>query len=300
MVIIVEELRNILNNIVEVANSNLSKDEKHTSYSNLWTRYHKLSNQLNIDLDEAHNLMLVLKNDSYAVNQLTIAKPVDGQCFNRLIDALDNNSGISVNDALNILNWTINNTLMNLAPILKQLGINAWNDGLDGYCEIAQAISLIPLERLGLKVTKNNATDCFKYPYNHAFGTVTFPILENGVIVEKTYLIDCTYRQFFSTVYCNEGMYYAINSDKFAPDAGYFANKVFAAQLICDGYIELTRDNALQYGLPFYKASLNIHNCDKVCNIDFYNNIKNIASDYAAKPYELEGFDLSTPGQYRR
>ena len=52
-----EELRNILENIAEIANSEMSKDQKHSSFSYLWTKYHKLSNQLNIDLDEAHNLM---------------------------------------------------------------------------------------------------------------------------------------------------------------------------------------------------------------------------------------------------
>lgn len=296
-----EELNRILENMAELAhNEELSRDQKHYSYAYLWTRYHKLSQQLGIDMQEGHNMMVILKNATFVINQDTIKKEVDISCFERVINALNNNSGISEYDAINVLNWTVNNTLENLDSILNQLNINVWTDSLDGYCEIAQAISLIPLERLGLKVTKNNATDCFKYPYNHVFGTVTFPILENGLIVEKTYLIDCTYRQFFSTVYCNEGMYYYISDNRIAPDPGYFANKVLAQEILANGYCELTRENALLYGMPFFKAGLDIEKCDRIVNMDFYNNIKNITSNYAAKPYELKGFNLNIPIHYRR
>jgi len=296
MVRFMDELNELIYNIIKISNSQLDKDEKHKVLSNLWGQYHILSEKLNTSQDEVNDLIFTLRNKSFSVNQDTIKKDMTNDTFKSfctLRNALNNDKGIKEDDAINILNWTIVNTLDNLNSFLCQLGINAYRDCLDGYCEPAQAISIMPLENLGLKVTKNKAQDCFGYCYNHAFGTVTFPIDIDGKIVEKTYLVDPTYRQFFSTVYCNEGMYYS--QHKVAPDVGYFADKDFAKELLANGFIELTEESSKLYGLPFYKASLSLDSINKPCDIDFLTSILTKTSSYSARSYQLDGFNLNPP-----
>ena len=159
----------------------------------------------------------------------------------------------------------------------------------------------MPLENLGLEVTKNSATTCFNYPFNHVFGTVTFPYQDDGRVVDKTYLIDSTYRQFFSTIRCNEGRYYIEEENtnlKVAPDPGYFVTDInFAKTLMKDGYIELNSENAKKYGEPFYKAGISLKNIKSLHNssIDYYSNIIFNNEDYKVNKNELDGLNLVFP-----
>lgn len=286
-----EELKEILNSIIDVSSKNLDNKKKHNLLKELWTRYYKLANKLNIELIEEYNLSLILEQESFIVKQDSIKKGIDYELLNKSIEKIKNNCEISELEAINILNWSVENTKDNLSTVLKQLGKNVESDSLSSFCEISQAISLIPLENIGIKVTKNKASECFKYPYNHAFGTATFNIIENDEIIKKTYLIDITYRQFFTTVKCNEGMYYKKNS--IAPDPGYFADENFARSLLKNGYVELNEQTAKLYGLPFYMASLPLLSIPE--DIDFYKNIINIHGRYSANKSDLEGFNLESP-----
>ena len=152
----------------------------------------------------------------------------------------------------------------------------------------------MPLENIGLEVTKNSATGSFDYPFNHAFGTVTFPY--NGAT--KTYLIDTTYRQFFTTNRCNEGRYYQEEENtglKVAPDPGYFVeDKDFARSLMRNGYIELTEETATKYGEAFNKASIPLKDIDKIndSNINYYQRILNDREDYKISSGELDGLNV--------
>ena len=292
-----EQLKKYISDIYVIANQQINNNEKSAMISKLLTDYYKFANKLNVEPDEINDLILFLKNKSFIIQSPIKEKNIDLQCFSNLKYALENNIGIKETDAINILNWTVNNTLSNLDGFLKFLGTKVWQDNLDGYCELCQSISLIPLEKLGLKVTKNTAQDCFMYPFNHAFGTVTFPINMNNNIIYKTYLVDVSYRQFFSTAYCNEGMYY---TKRIAPDPGYFTDKDFASELLSNGFIELNSKTAELYGLPFYKSSLSLGEKNKVCNINFYEQILTRSSNYLSKDFELIDFNLEIPSQYKK
>ena len=284
-----EELNQMLSLIMEIADKDIDNDQKHKLISELWTNYYKLASLLNVELDE--NVSLLLENSSFIVKQDSIKKEIDYELLNETIKKIKNNWGIAEEEAINLLNWTIENTKSNLSTILNQLGRDVESDSLSGFCEVAQALTLMPLENIGIKVTKNNATDCFEYPHNHAFGTATFNIIEDNNLVEKTYLIDATYRQFFTTSRCNTGLYYKKNGS--SPDPGYFANEKFARNLLKNGYIELNEITAKLYGLPFYKSSLSI-NSDAI-DIDYYNNIINGVSIYLATPSDIEDFNIDFP-----
>lgn len=183
---------------------------------------------------------------------------------------------------------------MNARRGFETLGMDIKNNSLNGFCELGQALSLMPLENIGLEVTKNSATGSFDYPFNHAFGTVTFPY--NGAT--KTYLIDTTYRQFFTTNRCNEGRYYQEEENtglKVAPDPGYFVeDENFARSLMRNGYIELTEETATKYGEAFNKASIPLKDIDKINdrNINYYQRMLNDREDYKISDGELEGLNI--------
>lgn len=161
---------------------------------------------------------------------------------------------------------------MNARRGFETLGIDTKNNSLNGFCELGQTLSLMPLENIGLEVTKNSAT--------------------------KTYLIDTTYRQFFTTNRCNEGRYYQEEENtglKVAPDPGYFVeDKDFARSLMRNGYIELTEETATKYGEAFKKASIPLKDIDKIndSNINYYQRILNDREDYKISSGELEGLNV--------
>ncbi len=299
-------LEKILKEIIEVYDNNTDNDIRHNLASLLWTEYYKISRKENRTLDEAYNLYMMLENESYIINQKPDFKKINDEEIIKSIDELKlvlekNNDmfkhGISNECANTILKWIVYNTRNNF----KKIGVNLENNSLNGYCEIGQLISILPLEKLGLKVTKNQANICFDYPYNHCFGTVSLPILENNEIIEKEYLIDTTYRQFFTTVRCNEGRYYTKEENTLletSPNPGYFnINKEFAQELMKKGYVFLNEKNAEYYGKPFYLSSLKKEKINKKCiDINFYEKIINDTTrEYKLKKEYLEELNIEFP-----
>ena len=299
-----ETLKEILNTIMEVYNEDLDNDKKHQLLSTLWTRYYKLSEKLNIKLDEAYNLYLIGENESYIIYQEPERKRIDNKKLEIALNhynEIKNNGfkeGLTEEEIKILLDYSVENARKSF----ENLGINVKTNSLNGLCELGQALTIMPLENLGIEVTKNSATACFNYPFNHVFGTVTFPYQDNGRVIDETYLIDSTYRQFFSTMRCNEGRYYTEEENtnlKVAPEPGYFITDIdFAKTLMKDGYIELTKDNAKKYGEAFYKASIplkELYKLDTKDNKDYYSLILLDNADYIVRKSELEGLNLEFP-----
>ena len=298
-----ENLKEILNTIISVYNENLPNDKKHQLLSSLWTRYYKLSEKLNIKLNEAYNLYLIGENESYIIYQEPERKRIDNKKLEIALNhynEIKNNGfkeGLTDEEIKTLLDYSVENARKSF----DNLGINVKTNSLNGLCELGQALTIMPLENLGLEVTKNSASLCFNYPFNHVFGTVTFPYQDNDRVIDKTYLIDSTYRQFFSTMRCNEGRYYTEEENtnlKVAPDPGYFITDIdFAKTLMKDGYIELTKENAKKYGEAFYKASISLKNIKSLhnLNIDYYSNIIFNNEYYKVNKNELEGLNLVFP-----
>lgn len=285
-----EILNNILLGIMEVYNQDLSNDKKHQVLSDLWTKYYKLSEKTGIKLDFAYQLYLIGESESYIINQEPERFIVNKEELNKAISDLKNNKDLTLDEIDTLLQASVENARSSFA----NLGIDVKTNSLNGFCELGQALSLMPLESLGLKVTKNTAKESFGYPFNHAFGTVTFPY--NGG--EITYLIDSTYRQFFTTNRCNEGRYHQEEENtklKVAPDPGYFIeDEFFARNLMRNGYVLLTKENATKYGEAFYKASLSLEKQENLnnSNINYYQNIISSKENYKADKEELEGLNL--------
>lgn len=299
-----KELNKILDKI-----ENLYYDEdlanKQKDLLNLWTKYYQLSSSYNIELSRAYDLYLLGENVSYVLDaklnyNKNLIVPVE------IINKLKDNNGISMDEANIFLSWIVNRTWNNLS----YFGIDMSRNSLNGFCEFAQLSSLYTLEKMGLNVTKNTAEDSFGYLFHHAFGTVEIPIEKNGVVSNQLFLIDPTYKQFFTAVRCNHGRFYAKEENTgmiVAPDPGYFMKsdkeKEVSEQIIKNGYILLTEEVANIYGSGFKKASISLENFDMhdiISNYDgeFYiNMIKNTSKDYCADLSELKdyGFDLDIP-----
>ncbi len=288
------ELKELLNEIIKEYNGELSNDEKYSRVTLLWEKYYELKNSLNVDLDDDYNLLLMFENDCYRIEQKpTIEEPdkeLVVESLKHLDEAKSNNVGIDEAEAKNILDYVLYYTRRNFT----YLGVDIKKHSMNGFCELAQSLSIRPFEDLGLKVTKNLAENDFGYMEHHAFGTVTFPINENGRVVDRTYLIDPTYRQFFTSTRCHEGMYYIKDKDtnKYKkPDPGYFVENIeFAKELMSRGYIELNSENAKTYGSAFSQAS-----SIDISKINYYENIVNSTSDYVLSEKEMEGLSVDFP-----
>lgn len=265
-----EKLKAILDEIDKTCNENLDESMKKYILGNLWKRYNIEKN--NIICDEI-----------YIIDQEPTYEKVNLESVRNAISNLKDGSA-TIDDAEALLKWNVQNTREGLT----KLGLNIKKDSLDGYCELSQLLSIYPLEELGLEVTKNTARYCFDYPYNHAFGTVKIPVIENGNKIDKYFLIDVTYRQFFVREKCSKIQYYL--DDMIAPSVGFFVkDKQFAKTLIRDGFIELTPSIAKEYGEPFTKAGLDY------TNIDYFDSIINCKSDYVLSTSEIGDLNVKLP-----
>ncbi len=297
-----DELKEILHDIMNVYNTVKNNDSRHQMVSKLWTLYYRKSKQADIILPEAYNLYLMTENESYIIDQSPSEEEPDYEkcryIFNKLRaiqDPKQHKEGLTEKEVHTILQFIIYNTRM----YFQKLGANLSNGSLNGFCELGQILTLRFFGDLGFQVTKNQAEQCFKYPYNHAFGTVTFPVIKHGKIINQSYLIDTTYRQFFATNRCNEGRYDTVEENtglSTAPDPGYFVkDKEFAKELLYNGYIRLDSVTAKKYGEPFYMASLKKEEAMEKKNIslNFYSNIlNNGASEYKISKQEMAELDI--------
>lgn len=307
-----DKLNEIVMKIMECYQSNLENDDMYKKVSELWTEYYQISNKLGKKIDFAYQLYLMCENECYSIYQKPIIKNIDeyklNLAINHLREALKKNyngivDGISYDEVYCILDFVVTS----VRKRFEILGVDIENNSLNGFCELGQALSIMPFENMGLEVTKNKASDVFGYHLNHAFGTVKFPIKENGILMEDTFLIDTTYRQFFSSVRCNEGRYYTKeeNTGKIAnPDPGYFVDDInFAKNLMANGYVRLDLKTAYLYGHSFYLSSLNKEDLKikKNRNYDYYSAILDNSSDYCVSYDELEGLEFDFPdSNYRK
>ena len=70
-------LKDILNAIMDVYNQDLDNETKHNLLSSLWTKYYKLSSELDVSLPSAYNLYLLGENESYIIYQEPESKKID-------------------------------------------------------------------------------------------------------------------------------------------------------------------------------------------------------------------------------
>lgn len=262
--------------IMDIAKSKVDDKEKRNILSGLLAKYYKYCYDNGIEncdsevYDKGFNdlgnysYIFECRPDIFNVDEAKTLNAV-----NHLKEALENNRGISEEEAKQLLDWSVQKARTILD---KDCYFGIMEDSLEGLCGISQMLTLAPFLEIGAKVTINNAYKFGDKVGNHAFGTVSFPIEKEGRIIEKQYLIDASYRQFFTTARCNYGRYYDLNKTS-GPDAGYYVNRfpngdVVAKQILEKGYTELTDEALEMYGGSFLMSRLNINTKDDSVSIN--------------------------------
>ena len=195
--------------------------------------------------------------------------------------------GLTNEQALELLRWTVNNTRDNLAfEGMNSRGVSEdvyGNSSLMGACGFSQFSTLYPLEQLGLKVTINNVGQfCGE---RHACGTVVIPIRDEGKIIEKRFLLDCTYRQFFTLPF-NVAARYLSHS----PSVGFFVSLdekqiEFAKELLKNGFVEASEENMEKYFKPFFYGATKV---DGILSVDKRIDEINFTEEIERKQEEFD------------
>lgn len=234
--------------------------------------------------------------DIYMVEQLPERFEINGE----LLKQINISEGLTIEQALELLKWTVNNTRDNLiAEGESSKGIPEdvyGNSSLVGACGFSQFSTLYPLKQLGLEVTINNVGQvCGE---RHAYGTVVIPIRSDGKIINKRFLLDCTYRQFFTLPF-NVAARYLSHS----PSVGFFVSQdeeqiKFAKELLKNGFVYASSENIEKYLKPFFYACTsvdNIYDIDKKfddANVSEVIENKQEEFDYEENEFIEWGFNL--------
>ena len=206
---------------------------------------------------------MLFKKEEFIIESKPTRTIINDEQLKTVTEHINNGieDGLSEEEIKVLLDWTVENTRQNLE---KYTGQSIMDDSLFGLCGFGRTSSLLPFERI-FKETYNSTTD-FAYvveELKHAFGTITFPLKTNEGIIEKQYLVDTTFRQFFKKIMCEKPEYKT--NGTFEMDPGYFlCNKIrktkesinLAIQLLKKGYIELTDENLKLYIDSFMYSSI--------------------------------------------
>ena len=250
-----------------IAHSNIPN--KHEELSKIYTEYLKYCYENNIkdeiNIFEYGPLSYIIESKPliFDVNEEHVEN-----AFKHLEEVIKNNEsglidGISLEEAETILHWNVQNARKSMA----KNEANFENASLTGYCGFAQSMTLLPMIEMGLEVTINNVENFPQAKYRHAFGTVKIPIKENDKVYYKQFLLDASYRQYFTSVECSTGRFYLDNCTH-SPSAGYYVcqteeGKNMASTILKYGFIELTPQIAKLYGSGFSCESLSLETLEK-------------------------------------
>ena len=300
-----QELLKLLLEILQLPGS----QEKVNKFIQVYNKYSLFCYQHNL---ENYDYELTSKSDSLFIVESSpiiyeIKENEKNQALENLYSVLKNvgigkKDGISENEAKII----IESVVQNARDILSKKMDNFQNSSLTGFCGYAQALTVFPLQEVGLETTVNNVSNLPDCKYRHAFATCIIPIKENGKCYKKQYLIDITYRQFFKAINCNEGRFYESDErfkNHIGPTAGYYVCQTkegisFASELLKKGYIELNEQNARIYGYGFSCESINLsttkREIKKISNHSGKEYIKTINNKKLHEELDFERNEIET------
>lgn len=296
--ITLEDIRqNIKNNIREYHESSfefektiliarLIKDYNSLHYLNYKSTGSERMYVLGEELSKLSNVYLVEQN------------PARFEIDNQIIDSINLAEGLTMEQAMELLKWTVNNTRenINISKKSKSQTDVYENDSLTGWCGFSQFSSLYPLQKLGFNITINNIRNVNGGA--HAYGTVVFPIKIGNQIVNKRFLIDCTYRQFFTIPFNVASRYLSAK-----PSIGFFIHEnenltLFAKKLLKSGFVEANQEELEKYLIPFAVSQVPFENIqqteDKFRNLDLLKLIEEIQEqfDYDEQEFIDKNFNL--------
>ena len=268
---------------------NISMEKRHDFLTQAYHQYKTFCGQNKIQMEP---ITYQLINASYILESTPIIKDIPAQNLIDIKNKLENQEALTMEEARLLLEWTVQNTRKFLS-----IDKDVLHESLQGCCGISQSASLFPLEDLGLQTTVNQVALIPYCEQRHAFGTVFIPILQDGNIVRKQFLIDVTYRQFFPSIFCNVDHY----SDRSTPWAGYFMaqspkGKEVASEILKNGFILLDEDVALEYVKGFMLDSVklgdseSLEKINQVTGKEALSYLSTYTEDYDYDREELEKY----------
>ena len=219
----------------------------------------------------------------------------------------ENNGYIPDTYISKFLNWLTYAARMNISAPFEDI----MESSMAGKCAVAQTFFDQILDKMGFTRMTFNVGDVVGTDSIHALTCVQIPTRVNGVMTNKLFMLDPTFRQFCT---CEENRferYYEEpkwNIRMSTPHPGYFFNltnegREFANNLIHYGYFEVDDDSLKQYFDPFVlfvTPKESYKNCDDIGKIHsttvdgkyYWNRLVNNVQ----KPFRgSHGFDMSTP-----
>lgn len=150
------------------------------------------------------------------------------------------------------LNWIVFCTRIHLHQYLQTISYSEEvkdikENSLEGLCGLASYMIVKAFSHFPWYVSSYDHADITD-TLSHIFVILKLPICKDGIRKIKEYVIDCTYRQFFTSASCSKGNLYR----GLCPDDGYYMmmeekSSLFAQKLLEKGYFELTEEQAKMY-----------------------------------------------------
>lgn len=241
--------------------------------------------------------MITIKNFSY--KELTEIANIE-QKLREILEKKNidiNYTGLTEHEVKLLLEWVINQSRKILA---KSFGVTNIDDlDLQGLCKLAQTVIHKILMNMGLNskcLTLSNILDNYEGE-DHKVNILDFPMSDG---ISKTYLLDITYSQFLLEDYTPQVIKYWNNN---------LRKKQILAELLKNGFLELTVENAKSYADSFWFTSqMTRQHSEKLINkeaketyiLDFKNPSKQDTfpyynDEYLEYYYGITQDDLKTP-----
>lgn len=189
--------------------------------------------------------------------KINIMDNVDMDIISNIEYKLLNGFDLTQNELDYFLNYVAYQTRV-LLSFKKNKNIEDYN--FNFMCDTAQSIIARYFDELGLVYNAVQTQDAIsKDILGHSFIVCSFMV--DGL--NKSYIIDPAFNQFFDIDRCKESEFKVINNNVLkTPDLGYFALKSSEnsqnsiKKLLKRGYIKLNEETAKIYGDLFYKTKL--------------------------------------------
>ena len=256
-------------------------------------------------LDCSFDVLRPLLDKSYIIPSRPIIDNISEEYVIPIVDKLKDNMGVTEEEAELLIKCVVQNARNVIGKTC-----DIYSSSLIGKCGYGQALTLVPFQQIGVNTTINNTFNFPNCNSFHAFGTVIMPIsLENTGSIDyySQFLIDITYRQFFSTITACLGRYYVPyggSRNKNAPMHGYHMVRYdgglkIANKLLKDGYIKLAPDVLKAYGTCFALQSLPfscLSEKEEIMKVDVSEYLKSLEmqTDFSFDYVELMEIDYLT------
>lgn len=179
---------------------------------------------------------------------IPLKKNINPIIIDNILNKLDTKQNITISEEHLLLDYLVTSCLENIE---NYFNIDTSKNPLTNKCDYAQKILGTSISNLGITVyPKETQETILPHVTGHSFLVVVLP--------NNSYIVDPTYNQFLTIEGCNPQNFIVYNNAILkTPDPGLFIMQTnegrnLANNLVSNGYIPLTEENAKIYCDSFY------------------------------------------------